>query len=742
MSSKNSPSHELASSAGPLAAPSGADPTHFLPKADPTRYLGVLLSRGWIVMLCSVLGAAGLLFLASRMEKTYLAKGSVYIGSQAPMVLDIQAVSPEGTKDLEEMRSVEQRMSSSTLLMRVIKAMKLDEDPVLAAGNPSDEGLVNRFAARVGVGLRRGTRIIDVTVEDADPERARRLVEALVDEYENWTSERQREITELASEGLRREEARLRAEMEESARRLQEFRVANPVPGLERSAEGSVVSDALGALNSELTQATAERLRLEAEYETYVKFDASDREALAGIEKTERGQEVLGLVRSLREKESEFGRVKERYLYKHPVYREVAGEIRVLEEQLAQTVREAGQALEKRYEIARENEIKLASKVAEVRGAAVTDEGVREQFRAMTREAETDRELYESVSKRLRETTLAATVPASVLRWEDTPMTPEKPHSPRKGVFALLGVFAGFLLGVVLMVGAELGDRKVRNAAAAARATGTPLLASLPAIGNPGNGMLLMSDPDSPGAEAFRRLGVVLAPQPGANSGRTVLFTSAEAGEGKSFCALNHATSLAMQGYRTLLLDADMRGVGLSREHIANGGVDEGLGGYLAGRIEPASACHASSLPNLYVLSSGPMRGDAAELLAGTRFPSLLEDAYRWFDRVVIDTPPVLSVSDAQSIARYADRCVLVVRDGGGDRRELKRAADLVRSSGGNLVGFVWNEAGKNGQRPQVGGPVVPANRPGISAPAPKDSGLVSPTVRLSAVESLVSSAG
>ena len=84
----------------------------------------------------------------------------------------------------------------------------------------------------------------------------------------------------------------------------------------------------------------------------------------------------------------------------------------------------------------------------------------------------------------------------------------------------------------------------------------------------------------------------------------------------------------------------------------------------------------------------------------------MLEDAFRWFDRVVIDAPPVLSVSDALAIARYADRCCLVVREGGSDRRELKRAADLIRSSGGNLVGFVWNEAssrarGSNCRRPR-----------------------------------------
>ena len=698
--------------------PQVTDPAHFMPRMEPGRILAMLLRRSWMVALPVLLGAAALHWFAGTLPKKFLATGSVYVGSQAPVVLDIQAVAPEETRDLEQMRSVEQGMSASTLLMRVIKANGLDKDPNFAPAGSGEQALVATLARRVSIALRRGTRIIDIAVEDTDPERARKLVESLVAEYEKWTTERQQAITLQANEGLAREEERLRERMEESGRKLQEFRETHPVPGLEGSDAGSPVRDALGALASQLTQATAERVRLEAEYEVYVKFDADKPEALAGIEKTERGTEVLSQIRAIQQKEAEFARVKERYLYKHPVYREVAQEISTLRANLAETVQSAGQALEQRYRIAKDNETKLAVQVENARRLAVDAEGIREQFRAMSREAEADRALHESVSKRLRETRLAASVPSSVLRWEDTPLTPEKPSGPRKLVFAAVGGFFGFLLGLVALVAAELSDRKVRDAAAAARATCTPLLATVPAIENPGDGMVLMTDPASAGAEAFRRLRVVLAPQPGGNTGRTVLFTSARAGEGKSFCALNHATALAMQGHRTLLLDADLRSTGISRDFVS-GATESGLGGYLAGRIEPANACYATSLPNLYVLASGPMRSDAAELLAGTRFPSLLEDAFRWFDRVVIDAPPVLSVSDALSISRYADRCCLVVREGASDRRELRRAADLIRSSSGNLVGFIWNEVPRSVRGSSHPGPVVPANRPGLAVPQP-----------------------
>lgn len=710
--------HELSRRPSTGAAAAHGDPTYYLPKVEPGRFLLMLLKRSWMLVIPVILGAAGLWFFAGKLPKTYRATGSVYVGSQAPLVLDIRAVSQEETKDLEEMRSVEQGLGASTLLMRVIAANHLEGDATFAPPGLGPEALMRTFASRVSVELRRGTRIIDLAVVDSDPERARRLVESLVSEYEKWSTERQQQITKQANEGLAREEERLRQRMEETSKKLQKFREEHPIPGLEGGTADRPTHDSLDALNAQKTQATAERLRLEAEFETYAKFDSSKPECLAGIEKTERGSEVLAQVRAIQEKETEFARIKERYLYKHPVYREMANELDTLRTNLTDTVKAAGKALEQRYQIAQENETKLIAEVARARENAVESEGLRDQFRAMTREAEADRDLHASVSQRLRETNLAASVPASVLRWADTPLTPEKPHGPKKIIFAAAGAFLGFLLGAVAIGAAELGDRRVRNAAAAAKATGSPLLATIPAIDSPGDGMVLMTDPASAGAEAFRRLRVVLAPQPGGDSGRTVLFASAKAGEGKSFCALNHATSLAMQGHRTLLLDADMRSSGLSRDFVSSEDAESGLGGYLSGKIEAASACFATSLPNLYVLSSGPMRQDAAELLAGTRFPSLLEDAFRWFDRVVIDVPSTLSVSDALGVVRYADRCCLVVREGYSDRRDLKRAAELIRSSGGSLVGFVWNEAAKR-SRETSAGPVVPVNRPGLGPPQP-----------------------
>jgi polysaccharide biosynthesis transport protein len=674
-----------------------ADPTVFLPKAAPSRWLGVIRRRGWLVLLAALLGALGLFAYAGTLEKSYLAKGSVYLSSQAPLVLDIRAVAPEETRDLEQMRSVEQGLSATTLLMKVIQENGLDRDPTFAAPNAGEQALVDRLKSRVVIELRRGTRLIDIRVSDRDPERARRMVESFVTEYEKWTNERQTLLTQKASDGLSREEVRLRQRMEASAATLQQFRQAHPIPGMEGGETGSPVRDSLASLNAQLNEAKAARLKLEAQFEAFSMFDAANPQALSGLESSERGSEVLTQIRILQQKETEFNTIKERYLFKHPAYRQIANEIEGLKKNLAETVRTVGQSLEQRYGVAKDNEQKLAAAVALARTDAVDVEGVREQFRSMSRDAEADRTLHDAVDRRLRETSLAASVPSSVLRWEDEPLKPDKAASPRKIVFAAIGGLVGSLAGLGLMIGQELGKRQVRDAAAVEQALAAPCLVSLPTMEKSGDeAMVLVSAPASSGAEAFRQLRVVLSPAASEQTARTVLFTSALAGEGKSLCALNYAAALAMQGHRTLLLDADLREGGLSRQHLSGSDQNSGLGGYLAGKMDAAETCFTTSLANLYLLASGPVRSDAAELLAGTRFPSLLEDAFRWFDRIVIDTSTALASSDTLAIARYADRVCLVVREGSSDLRQLKRTAELLRAAGGNLTGFVWNGCAKD----------------------------------------------
>ena len=712
MASPRKPEHFLTNSP-PKGELASASPTLYLPRVEPGRIFGALLRRAWIAVLCMAVTLGAMFAYLKKVPKIYISSGSVNVFSTIPDPLRVEGFTQDNNKDLEQLRTIEGDMASSAVMLRVVRANHLDKAEDFVKPGTSEQAAANFLRLkRVHVELERGTRNMNIVVEDTDPVRAKRLVESVVEEYQLWTKERREAVARQASEGLATTEKDLREARDATEKALQDFREQHPVPGLDAREGSATPGDPLGNLNTQLSSAKAERLRLESEYEAFKKFDPQNPDALAGIGRSAQGDEVMARVRALQAKELEFTKAKETYLHKHPVYKELASEVDRLKLDLAESVRSAGEALEKSYHVALENEAKLGSEVNFARTAAVGVEGLRAQYDLLRRNAEAARTRHADVDQRLRSASLVATLVASPIEWKNVPFIPETPSKPAKPLFMAVAGLAGLFGGLVLMLGTELRDGRVRDAAAA-RATGAPLLASLPVLQGSGEGdMILLSNPGSPVAEAFRRLRAVLLPPPAKPNARTVLFASAVPGEGRSLCAMNYAASLAMQGQRTLLLDADMRRPGLSRKHAETGG----LGAYLAGEIEPASACFPTALPNLYLLSSGPMRTDAAELLSGTRLPVLLEDAYRWFDAVVIDSPPVLAVSDALAISRYADRVCLVVRQDASERRNLRKAAELVRSSGGNLIGFVWNECPIRGKGTPAPEPVVPLSHPALSS--------------------------
>ncbi|HEX8279959.1 MAG TPA: CpsD/CapB family tyrosine-protein kinase, partial [Chthoniobacterales bacterium] len=199
-----------------------------------------------------------------------------------------------------------------------------------------------------------------------------------------------------------------------------------------------------------------------------------------------------------------------------------------------------------------------------------------------------------------------------------------------------------------------------------------------------------VDEPHSATAESFRALRTSMyftAPQGGY---RTVAFTSALPGEGKSFCAINYAVALAQQGERTLLIDADLRlptvgGVFLGADDT------RGLSEVLLGESEMADTIQLTSVQNLSVLAAGRLLRNPAEVLARAPLADLLEIARTRFDRVVIDTAPVHAVSETLLLAAEAEAVCLVVRASKTASSVARRAFQRLREANAHVAGFVLN---------------------------------------------------
>ncbi len=214
-----------------------------------------------------------------------------------------------------------------------------------------------------------------------------------------------------------------------------------------------------------------------------------------------------------------------------------------------------------------------------------------------------------------------------------------------------------------------------------------PFLGMVPRV--PGGTTLLSGDVPHTFGEAFRSLRTALAFSNGATSGRVIVVTSSQPLEGKTTTASNLAIALALGGEKVLLVDADLRRPNL---HTTLG-IDNpiGLSHLLTGQATPRDAIRLTSTPNLWVMTAGQVPPNPSELLASERMRKLLDPVHGWFDWVIVDTPPVLAVTDAVILAPLAAGVAFVIRSEMTPRRHVRRALETLMTGQPKLHGVVLN---------------------------------------------------
>jgi capsular exopolysaccharide synthesis family protein len=336
------------------------------------------------------------------------------------------------------------------------------------------------------------------------------------------------------------------------------------------------------------------------------------------------------------------------------------------------------------------------------------NEGVA-QYAILHNEAELTRDLYDTLQMRLKEATVTAGLSAANITMVDSAQVPYIPVAPRKQLSVMMGLFGGFLGGCVLAFLIESIDDRLQTSDEVESVCMLPSLAAIPhflsdaerrknrspkevAGGELKQQMVTLSDSKSSSAEAYRNLRSALLLTSIDNPPRIIVVTSALAGEGKTTTAINCAIVLAQRGEKVLLVDADLRRGRLNQAFgLAKSGL--GLSTVLGSRDTlidiPAPL---PELPLLHVLPTGPRPPNPAEMLSASR---MREQMGRWseeYDRIVIDTAPLLAVSDTQTIAVMADTTILVSRAGVTRRRAIARARDILLRINVHIAGVVVND--------------------------------------------------
>lgn len=268
-------------------------------------------------------------------------------------------------------------------------------------------------------------------------------------------------------------------------------------------------------------------------------------------------------------------------------------------------------------------------------------------------------------------------------------LRPESPVSPRPLRNMLLALGLGLLSGTGLVLLLEYFDTTVKSQEEVEGLTGVPVLAMIPRIDTHDAEVYLERDPQSAGAEAFRKLRTAVQFLGVDHPLQTVLVTSAFAREGKTTTSLNLAASFAQAGLRTVLVEADLRRPMLHKLFSSDG--QKGLTTCLIGRVPLEQAVLPTPIRNLRHVPAGAIPPNAAELLASEHMADVLVRLRTMADVIVVDAPPLLPVADASALAPRADGVLLVARAGATNRDRLKEASNLLFSVGGRLLGVVLN---------------------------------------------------
>jgi polysaccharide biosynthesis transport protein len=651
--------------------------------------LQVFLEKWWLLFLtAAACGALGYYYITQR-PPFYTVKSVLEVQQEDPQLFGIDDIAHQDLRTSEMLNTIVANIENSSVLRRVILTNQLLRNPAFLANTVApvdEEQAIKILSSIVSCSLRKDTRLIDIKVTHSDPRIAQTLANSLAQEFIRQILDQRFSTARVANDLLSDEAAKLKAQLAASEKALQDYKQEKMAASLEQ--DQNIVIDTLKEINKAYTDANTIRLQLEAEVNQLRNF-SNNPEALLSLPSVLLQPAVADLHQKVIAMEAQVQTLAQRYKPKHPKMSLASQELHDLRAALNRTVLAYPHSIQSAYEMALAREKQLENALNESQQQALELDRNAIQYHVLLREVQSDRLLYEAVLKKLKETDIIKGWERQSVALVEPAILPTHPSGPSN---TIIGAIAGFT-GFFAMLGLLYVSRKNRDCILAldqAEAVlGLPVVAAIPKnrARKSKSRLVLAADPNSQTAEAFRALRTSTYLAGGPESRQIALFTSAVPGEGKTFCSVNYALALAIEGHRTLLMDMDLRRPSVA-ENFAISPKALGLGDYLQGKGKLSELIKGTEHPNLFVLPSGsPV---TPECLSIDSLRKLLGDA-RQFTHIVIDSAPINAVSDTLLLLGEARFRFMVVRAGKTARRAALRAIEMMERAQHPPFGVILN---------------------------------------------------
>jgi capsular exopolysaccharide synthesis family protein len=560
-----------------------------------------------------------------------------------------------------------------------IAAPSADEDA-------AEAGLISQFLGGVRIVPGVKNRLVDIVYESSDPQFAALAANTLAEEYTTQNLELRLATIQKNLQWLSAEVAKQEKKVSDAEAAMTQYR--EDQNALSLGDRQNITIARLNSLNETVTRQRTERMQKEATYKQLKAVDpASDSADAFPVIAANPG--VAETKSKLADLVAEKTRLSAKYLPNHPEIQKLEIQIKNARETLTAQRARVIETVKNEYETSVAQERSLSGSLEQQKNEAMDLDRKSGDYVVLQRLAESDRQLWQSLLQQQKELQVVSNSRSNNVQLMDRAEVPGAPFSPNTRRDWFTAIMAGMLVAFGLAFGIEYLDDTVKTPEDVAKRLGLPLLGLVPAIRGDRVPLLSETVPHDFG-EAFRSLRTSLVFTAGAGESRVIAVTSSQPLEGKTTTACNLATALALGGSRVLLIDADMRRPGLHR--IMGVENEIGLSHLLVGQARVREAVQRTSEPNLFVITAGRTPPNPSELLASERMKSFIANLSQGpFEWIVLDTPPVLAVTDAVVLAGTVSAVVFVVGSEMTRRVHAERALTTLRAGKPRSIGVVLN---------------------------------------------------
>jgi succinoglycan biosynthesis transport protein ExoP len=675
-------------------------------------YVHILFRRKWTFFTFFLVVVTTVLLRTFLTTPIYRATVTLKIDDDRPAVILFDRsnsyFSPQSSEDyLQTMYKI---LRSRNLARRVINGLAEDKQlasssavPAVAARGDGDidSGAVNNFLSAVTVSPVPNTRLVMVGFDSPNPLVAATTANIIAKACTELTVETKSNATDWARDLLEKQLQDMKAKVERSEEALNKYVSQNNIlfAAEDRSFETresgprpttNIFNDRFEQLRNQLTQATTERVSKELLLKE--SRQGSDEVLLSAIAGNP-------LIESLRKdymaKQAESARLSLVYKPDYPKMIKLKDEMKQLKSQLSAEVKTVLATLKKDHALALKREDFFRTAVEDYKKQALNMSDKMVQYQIIKRDADTNKELYNGILQRLKETGINANLARSNIQVLDKADTPAVPYKPDWKKSLLLAFFIGFFGGIGLAFFTDYLDNTVKTPDDVEKTILLPTLGLVPYFPKTeDNGVRPLVAPfdkkTSSLLEAYRSIGTYIQFASPERPPQVILTTSAKRAEGKTTTSVNLATILASSQGRGIIIDGDLRKPAVHKVFEVDN--SSGLTAFLTGHIDfDNGLIQETRIPHLDVITAGIIPPNPSQLLDSSRMRELINALLPLYSFIIIDAPPVLGLSDTLILSTMTDGVIIVVRSGDTARDSVIQARKLLKGVNSRILGVVLN---------------------------------------------------